>query len=186
MSRPDKNEAVEDDAALIRRLAAGDLSALEPLYERHRPMVLALVRQVDLGLGASAADDLAQEVFLALVPAARRFREGANVRSYLAGIAVRKAKEHRRVSWFRRQVLERLPFRESEAPRHEERTDAAREGERLLALLPGFLREVLVLHVVEGLGAPEIAAALEITESTVWTRLHRARTLLAELREGAP
>lgn len=182
MSPHDKSSVV-DDATLMSRLADGDLEALAPLYERYRPMVLALVRQADLGLGAAAAEDVCQDVFLALADGARRFRAGANVRAWVAGIAMRKAKEQRRVSWFRRYVLQRLPGLSSPPARLEERTDAVREGERLLALLPEPMREVLVLHTVEGLEAADIAQALGISVNTVWTRLHRARALLAAARE---
>lgn len=183
MSPPAKSSV--EDAEWMRRLAVGELAALEPLYERYRPMVLALVRQADLSLASSAAEDVCQEVFLALVDAARRFRPDGNVRAYIAGVAVRKAREHRRATWFRRNVMDRLPGLSSPPSRLEERTDAVREGERLLAALPAHLREVLVMHTVEGLEAADIAQALGININTVWTRLHRARAALAEARESS-
>lgn len=176
-----------DDAEWMRRLAAGELSALGPLYERYRTMVLSLIRQVDMTLASSTAEDCCQEVFLALVDAAGRFKPGGSVRAYLAGIALRKAKEHRRNTWFGRTVLAKFAFGPKPAPSQvDEQVGARLEGGRLLAALAPAFREVLVLHVVEGMGAEEISAALNISVSTVWTRLHRARQKLAELTTEAP
>lgn len=143
-------------------------------------MVLGVIRQTDVSLASAAAEDLCQEVFLALPSAARRFRPGAEVRTWLAGVAVRKMREHRRNTWLRRNLLERFwPKADVEAPA-DVRVDAANEGRRLLELLPEPLRVVLVLQVVEGFSAQEIAASLGISENTVWTRIHRARALLEE------
>lgn len=148
-------------------------------------MVLALVRQADVRLASSAAEDVCQEVFMALAQGAGRFREGANVRAYVAGIAVRKAREHRRNTWFRRNVLERVGRLVSgDSARVDEQVGAALEGERLLTALPAPFREVVVLHVVEGLGAEAISQALGISVNTVWTRLHRARALMAALSKA--
>ena len=150
-------------------------------------MVLSVIRQVDLTLSSSSAEDSCQEIFLALVEAAGRFQPGRSVRAYLAGIAVRKAREHRRNIWFQRTVLRRLSFVPAGlSSQVDEQVDARVEGRRLLsALAPGF-REVLVLHVVEGMSAEEISAALGISVNTVWTRLHRARQKLAAFAAEEP
>jgi len=47
--------------------------------------------------------------------------------------------------------------------------------------LPGKEREVLQLSAFEELSSVEIAAVLEISESSVRSRLFRARNLMAEL-----
>ncbi len=52
--------------------------------------------------------------------------------------------------------------------------------ERLIATLPGKLRDAFTLSTVEELTSPEIAAALGIPEASVRTRLFRARRLLRE------
>ena len=52
--------------------------------------------------------------------------------------------------------------------------------ERAVADLPSAFRSVFVLREVEGLSVEETAAALDIPQATVKTRLHRARARLQE------
>jgi len=47
--------------------------------------------------------------------------------------------------------------------------------------LPAREREVMMLSAFEELSSVEIAAVLDVTESSVRSRLFRARNLLAEL-----
>jgi RNA polymerase sigma-70 factor, ECF subfamily len=68
----------------------------------------------------------------------------------------------------------------------EERAAAAQHHARILQLiekLPAKEREVLVLSAFEELNSVEIAAVLGITESSVRSRLFRARNLMADLLE---
>jgi RNA polymerase sigma-70 factor (ECF subfamily) len=50
--------------------------------------------------------------------------------------------------------------------------------------LPDGYRDVVVAHYHQGLGLEEIATELELTESAVRSRLHRARARLRELLAG--
>jgi RNA polymerase sigma-70 factor (ECF subfamily) len=68
----------------------------------------------------------------------------------------------------------------------EDRAAAAQHHARVLALvdtLPAKEREVLVLSAFEELSSVEIASILGITESSVRSRLFRARNLMADLLE---
>jgi RNA polymerase sigma-70 factor (ECF subfamily) len=174
-----KEELLEtDDEALMQQLAQGGTTALGPLYRKYRRLVQSLVRQSLVNVAESEAEDLTQEVFIALQQASKRYQKGNSVKAYVAGIAVQKAKEQRR-RFTRRAWLSKLFGRADE-----ERSmgvEAKLQGEALLSALPEPMREVLVLHVVEGMKAEEIAATLKISVATVWTRLHRARAKLAEL-----
>jgi RNA polymerase sigma-70 factor, ECF subfamily len=70
----------------------------------------------------------------------------------------------------------------------EELAAAAQHHAHVLACvdqLPAKEREVLMLSAFEELTSVEIAAVLEITESSVRSRLFRARNLIAELLEHA-
>ncbi len=57
--------------------------------------------------------------------------------------------------------------------------------ERLIASLPRELREPLVLSTIEEMTATDIAAALEIPEASVRTRVFRARQLLRAKLDSA-
>lgn len=170
------------DEELVRRLADGDTQALAPLYVRHRGVVMTVLRQ-HRGRPADL-EDLCHEVFLTLRDVAHRLRPGASVRSFLVGIAVRKGKKSGFSGWLREKLL--AAAAPVPAPlRPHERTDAALDAERLLAQLPDDWRLVVVLNLVEGWTAEEIAVALGVKPNTVFTRLHRARAKLRDLR-GTP
>lgn len=172
------------DEALMERLATGDLDALAPLYDRYGRMVASLALRTESSLTPEQADDVCQEVFLTLSSTAPRYKEEGRLRSWICGITVRKVKAWRRKSWVRRALhrqhgdvsagvsLYRGPSPVAQAE--------AREQVRIaLDALPAGQREVVVLHLVEGLSGAEVASALGMSENAVWIRLHRARKTLA-------
>ncbi|MCP4806429.1 MAG: RNA polymerase sigma factor [Proteobacteria bacterium] len=172
------------DADCMRALATGDLSALAPLHDRHAQAIRSLLLRLDSQLAHESAEDLCQEVFLTLADKAGRYQEQGKLRSFLFGIAVRQARSARR----RRAWRNVLHFRQGDASagvalradRPDARAEARMEVQRALDGLSANHREILVLAVVEGLPGAEVAAALDISENAVWTRLHRARKALGE------
>lgn len=88
----------------------------------------------------------------------------------------------RRQTWLRRHLLQRhagSPI--AIAGAHEDSpaklTETREDITQALDQLPESQREVLLLHA-EGFSGDEIAELLQIRPKTVWTRLHRARSLL--------
>jgi RNA polymerase sigma-70 factor (ECF subfamily) len=137
-----------------------------------------------------AAEDVVQEVFLAVPKALRGYRGDANVLSFLLGVTVKKARGHLRVALRRRCLLERYAIETPAGPRDPEqdlvRKELALALTRAMDSLSAAHREVFVLCEVEGMAKVDAAAVLEIPESTVRTRLFYARSqlrcLLAEDR----
>ena len=83
------------DHRLLRQVAAGDQSAFDELYKTYSPAVFNyLLRLVN---EPSVAEELLQDVFLAVWQSAGRFREQAKVKTWLLRIA-----HHQAVSWLRR------------------------------------------------------------------------------------
>jgi RNA polymerase sigma-70 factor (ECF subfamily) len=81
-------EAPDSDQALIQRTAAGDRDAFATLYRRHQGSVYRFARLMTGS--APAAEDVVQEVFLALMKDAARYDAGrAALTTYLFGIARR-------------------------------------------------------------------------------------------------
>jgi len=168
------------DAALMQRLAAGDVGALGPLHQRYGQRVSSLLLRVGPEISREQAEDLTQDVFLTLMETARRYREQDRLRSWIFGITVRKARGWQRRRWLRRRL--RLEHRADiagtatadlgETP---ERLAAREQIDLAMRSLSQGQREALVLHAVEGLTGDEIAAVLGIGASAVWVRLHRAR-----------
>jgi len=178
------------DSALVAGVADGDTGALRELYDRHAPWLhVRLVRRCN---DADVVLDVVQDTFIAVWKDAHRFRAEGEVAAWLWGIAFR-----RMVSRLRsRQDLVLLPDWEAPADR---RTGPSAEDEVLLGVefgdLAGALRRlspefraVVQSVVLDGLTTKEAGRLLGVRESTVKTRLHRAkaqlRGALTEAQEG--
>jgi RNA polymerase sigma-70 factor (ECF subfamily) len=175
------------DAQLVVDVAGGDPDALGIVWDRYS----GLVRNVLFGaLGPdSAAEDLLQEVFLAFHRGARQIREGASLRGYLIGIAVRLAALELRKRKIRRWVglsttgdVPDVPV----PPADVEGRESLRALHRVLARLSDRARLAFVLRHVQGMDLLEVAKALRISESTARRELSRARQRLAVLARTEP
>jgi RNA polymerase sigma-70 factor (ECF subfamily) len=172
------------DAALLERVASGELAPLGVLYDRHWEGVRQFVVKAT-GDGPDA-DDITQEAFLTLATIASRYDGRASARPLLVGIAAQHLRQRKRGVARLFQVLS--AFATTSAQRHEATPeDAARVSEdlrrfeRALAGLSEDKRLVVLLVEREGLTGEEAARALGVPLNTVWTRLHYAR---AELRSA--
>lgn len=164
---------------------SGQPDAIESLLEQVRPMV---VRYCRARLGRIAghyhiADDVAQEVCIAVLAALPRYRDmGRPFASFVYGIASHKIADAVRSATRSAVPTEDLPDGPDERPGPEEMAVAYLEAQRardLLAQLPGHLRELLVLRVVAGLSAEETGNVLGMSAGAVRVAQHRA---LARLR----
>jgi RNA polymerase sigma-70 factor, ECF subfamily len=172
-------------AELARLAVRGHPGAIEALLERIRPMV---VRYCRARLGRitghyHVADDVAQEVCLAVLAALPRYRDmGRPFASFVFGIASHKVADAVRNASRLAVPYEDLPDGPDERPGPEETVVAGIEAERtraLLAQLPHHLRELLILRVVTGLSAEETGNVLGMSAGAVRVAQHRA---LARLR----
>lgn len=161
-------EPASDDRALLAAAAAGDTGALEQMWLRYQRLVRSVIHRA---LGPDGeAEDLTQEVFLALLRGAKNIREAAALRGYLRGSALRIAAQElrrRRRLRGREELSASGVLPEAEAPARD-----AVEREALAALLRVFSklkprqREAFLLRSLHRLGWQEIAAELSISEST--------------------
>jgi RNA polymerase sigma-70 factor (ECF subfamily) len=157
------------DAALVGRVAGGDLGALGELYDRHSRSLLGFVRRQ---APREDAEDVVQNVFLRVVGAAEHFEARAGAaRPWLFGIAVRLLQERRRSLRRLAATLAALAHRPRVAPDTSQRP----ELQRALGALTDAKRVVLLLAEVEGFTCEEISSMLGVPVGTVWTRLHHAR-----------
>lgn len=170
----------DSDHRLVQAIAQGDMSALEALYARHGLRLLAyLVGQVN---DRALAEEVLQDVMLAVWRGAASFRGDCRVTTWLLGIARRRAISARQargpdhaplndeIAADNSGPLETLELR---AEQHEIRA--------ALAQLPADQRETLELIFYHGLSGPEAAEVLGVAPGTVKSRLHRAKTLLHRL-----
>lgn len=170
-------------------LARGETEPLGTLYLRHGNSVLRLVDSILFDVPGAHAEDVCQEVFLTVHEVAPRYRETGKFKSWLMGIAVRKARARRRKSWHRRKLLTGHAKEEAArwrpAPGPDETMEQHEEISRALAELTRQQREVLLLQAVQGLNGEEIADALGITLDAVWSRLKRAHQIMRRVDKRA-
>ena len=183
----------ESTTGVVDRLTSGDIDALSQLYRRHHEAVRAFARRL-VG-DATIAEDLVHDVFLATPSAFRRFRQEAEIRTFLLSIAVNKAKHHVRAAVRARKMLERFGDQPPQSPQPSaagrpdedwDRRQLCAELQRALDELPIEQRVVVVLCAVEERTAAEVAAIVGAPENTVRTRLFHAKRKLRELMGGAP
>ncbi len=161
---------MDSDEALMIEFQRGSREALEELFARYRdPLFGFFRRRVE---SRARAEDLTQEVFVAVMRAQARYEPRATVRTYLFGIALKMAWAERRKP--------SMDAVDGEAAG----TSSPDEGmwvRQALGKLDAQEREVLMLREYEQLSYAEIAGLLRIPLNTVRTRLFRSRMALKSL-----
>ncbi len=169
------------DADLVRRARAGSDAAFSRLVERHQAAVRAFLRRF-LGSGWAEADDVAQEAFVAGWSSLRGLKDPAGVRSWLCGIAWRKAQD--RIRSARRGAARDTGWLETVE------TPAGISAEEKLALqaamaeLPTDVRGCVALCLADGWSHGEAAEALGLPLGTVKSHVARGRARLLKALGG--
>jgi RNA polymerase sigma-70 factor (ECF subfamily) len=169
------------DTDLVNRAAGGDHAAFHLLVERHRAMVYRVAYQ--FAGNHHDAEDIAQEVFIKVYRSLDRFRQDAQLTSWMYRIVMNACIDHKR----RHAPAGAAPFGEEAEltmlntpetrPGPEERAYAGELGEVLeqeIQRLPPGQRVVFIMRHHQGLKLGEIAAALGLAEGTVKRQLHAA------------
>jgi RNA polymerase sigma-70 factor (ECF subfamily) len=175
-----KDASEPSDPELVERARAGEREAFGFLYRRHQVYVYRFARAMT---GSSAlAEDIVQEVFLALMRDLERYDASrAGLRTYLFGIARNlaryKARSVRRLISLD-QAEEACEFEDPAAALSA--NQETRRMRRCLAGLPARYREVIILCDLQELDYAAAAAVLSVPTGTVRSRLHRGRQLLLE------
>ena len=178
-----------NEAELVARAAAGDGEAQSAVLTLIRPGVVRYCR-ARLGRVGGAyghADDVAQEVCLAVLRALPRFRDqGRPFSAFVFGIAAHKVADAQRTAVRGRVVTptDTLPDAADPAAGPEQlalRSDLARRLSRLLDRLSDTQRELVVLRVAVGLSAEEVGDVLGMTAAAVRVAQSRALQRLRTL-----
>ena len=189
------NPSSFDDAALLRRIRAGDRDAFTDLMRRYNRRLYRVARSV-LRDDAEAEDAL-QDAYLQAYRALPTFRGESALGTWLTRIVVNAALMRQRKTGRLAEVIElgadfgsddpalaRQSGDRLDAPAQPELAALRAQTRRLIETgidkLPAAFRTVFVLRAVEELTVEETAATLDIPEATVRTRYFRARALLRE------
>lgn len=169
------------DSELISRAAGGDASAFQALVERHRTMVYRVAYQ--FAGNHHDAEDIAQEVFIKVYRSLDRFRQDAQLSSWMYRIVMNACIDHRRrhsptgAASFGEEAEQKMLNTPEQSPGPEETAYAGELGQVLeseINRLPNGQRIVFVMRHHQGMKLCEIAAALGLAEGTVKRQLHAA------------
>jgi RNA polymerase sigma-70 factor (ECF subfamily) len=165
--------APRDERARVRAAQRGSVSDLEALFRAHWPRAYRAAYLVTHD--AAAAEDIAQESFLAAIRALDRFDRRRPFGPWLHRIAVNRA-----IDWTRaRRLRGEVELTETSASADPPET-AAGETFAALARLSPEHRAVIVLRYLLELTPGEIADALDLPRGTVNSRLRRGLDVLGE------
>ncbi len=133
-----------------------------------------LVRSLALIAGdVEEASDAVQEAFIQACVHWRRVGRYEDPVGWIRRVAINRLKNRRRSRQRRDRAVARL-----DPPPAAADPDTGMDMVAALRTLPERQRVAVVLHYYEGLTAPEIAAAMNVSEGSVATHLHRARAAL--------
>lgn len=184
-------DAARTETIPFRAAAAtlGDRESMERVWEEHRRWVAGVLlaympRWADL-------EDLLQDVAAAFARKGHGIRDVGAVRPWLRTVAINTAHAAARSARSRpsqafggddeRPIAEGFSNDHQPAPTQIGDRQQARRLMELASQLPDGYREPLLLKAIQGLSYREIGRILELPETTIETRIARARKQLREL-----
>jgi RNA polymerase sigma-70 factor, ECF subfamily len=189
----------DPDHDLLARVRAGEERAFVELVARHQAALLGLARSYVSS--AAAAEEVAQDTWLAVLRGLDRFQERSTFRTWLMHILVNRARstgvgEHRTIPvGDPGPAVDASRFDASGAwmspPQHWVEDSDNRLAVQTLSTsirsaldrLPPRQREVVLLRDVEELSGQEVCEVLEITGANQRVLLHRGRSKLRQAIE---
>ncbi len=177
-----------EEARLFERAARGDRAAIDEVWRANRRWIAAVLaahapRGVDV-------EDLLQEVAATLVAKHGHIRDAASLRGWLRVVAVNAARMAARSKSIERRSLRAVAdgaaqTRVEHEPVARMSAAAAVDTMALVARIPPIYAEPLLLQSTQGLTQRQLATLLDVPETTIETRLARARRMLRQLAAEA-
>lgn len=181
----------DTDEALVKRAKAGDFTAFESLFERHRTLVYRFV--YGMCPGRDEAEDITQDTFVKAYANLANYRDEAKFTTWLLRIATNLCTDQSRMS-SRRSNLEKReatggldwmtigntidPVEEMEGERRQQLLRKA------IAALPEHHRQVIVMRDLEEREYTEISEVLNCSVGGAKLRVLRARRALRDRVAG--
>lgn len=183
---PDRPATDESDEQLVQRVLAGDQLAFELIMRRYNQRLFRIARS--LLRDDHEAEDALQDAYIRAYEKLAQFEHRARFSTWLTRIVVHEAlgqrRKRSRVRLVDPHVTEAGPMQSLHTNDDVTADSSRQELRQILARavdsLPEDLRVVFTMRLIEGLDTAETAACLELSESNVKVRLHRAR---AQLRQ---
>lgn len=179
---------MSDDAVLLKRIRRGDPGAFEAFVDRFGGRILGF------GLRFCGeredAKDVLQETLIKAFHSLKDLRDPGALRSWLYRVAANACLMKRRKGKFAPDrelslddlgplgsegVTAEIPDASSMPDEELARSELAASLREAIAELPSHYRMVLIMRDMEGLSTREVGEALDLEDSAVKMRLHRAR-----------
>ena len=164
-----------NEKALIKKAIAGHPEAQQGLYDKFAPKMLSVCRQYIKDL--HFAEDVMINGFVKVFHSLSSFRHEGSFEGWIRQIMVREA-----ISYLRKKQFvvfdSDLYEGKTNLPISVSSTMDTEHIQTLIDDLPEGYKMVFVLHAVEGYKHAEIAALLQISESTSKSQLYKARRML--------
>lgn len=188
---------------LVARLRRGDEGAFDELVNQHHSVLIRMA--MGYVADREVAEEVVQDTWMVVIESLDRFEGRSSLRTWICGILIHKAKDrgvrekrHTTFSAFESydddndEAVDPSRFQQTgEWAGHwafppqpwddqtPEKLLASKQAvdcmQRAIEALPATLKEVLILRDVEGVEAKEVCEILNITETNLYVRLHRAR-----------
>ncbi|MGF7123055.1 RNA polymerase sigma factor ShbA [Rhodococcus sp. BE178] len=164
--------------------ALGDRAAMSAVLVRIRPMVLSFCRSRMQGMRYPSAEDITQEVCIAVLRALPRYENRGRFIAFVYGVASHKVVDAVRAVGRDRSVpvetVPDVPTRDDGPEEHALRSEQLQRTEQMLDVLSAQQRTILHLRIIDGRTATDTADALGMTPGAVRVAQHRALTRLRE------
>ncbi len=194
---------MKSEDTLLARLSRGDEGAFDELVNQHHGALIRMA--MGYVADREVAEEVVQDTWMAVIENLNRFEGRSSLRTWICGILIHKAKDrgvrekrHTTFSAFASydddndEAIDPARFQQTgEWAGHwafppqpwddqtPEKLLASKQAvdcmQRAIEALPATLKEVLILRDVEGVEAKEVCEMLNITETNLYVRLHRAR-----------
>ena len=176
-------DQLKSDPSLLSAFTDGDASAFDTLYGRHKEVLFQyLIRQSG---STSLAEEVAQDVWLAVIRGAENYQPKSDFRCWLFGIA------HKRLADAWRKLYRQPAGEHDQLHELEDIASASPETQRfedelqgLLNQLPDEQRQTILLRE-QGFSYEEIAQIGHTGQETVKSRLRYARNNLRAMLDSA-
>ena len=157
------------------------IGSFEDVVSRYSGMAYQLAHRVLFD--PEESKEVVQESFIKIYKNWHQIDPDANLKNWIYTVTLNTARDHYRRA---KKRLEMNARQWEYLPQQASGNDIGDRlfVRRLLGELPYKLREVVVLHYVEGLSVKEISAMLQYSVSLVKVRLFRARKYLVENFSG--
>ncbi|MBH0198814.1 MAG: sigma-70 family RNA polymerase sigma factor [Nitrospira sp.] len=192
-----------DEQRLLARLRQSDEQAFDELVTKHHGALIRMAMG-HVG-DREVAEEVVQDTWMAVIESLDRFEGRSSLRTWIFGIMIHKAKDrgvrekrhttfsdfetfdeeqedavdpsrfHRSGEWAGHWAFPPQPWDDQTPERLLASQQAVQAMNRAIEALPVTLKDVLILRDVEGVEAKQVCDILQITETNLYVRLHRAR-----------